>query len=505
MNITPTDPELRMVWRGVTADFMQDTTRHVDFEGAFRVGKTTAALWKVFNSCLEHPGIQWLICRYSDGDTQTKLKPPWRAICDKAGVAIQWDSTELCDVFPAVDGQQSKVYIFGIKAQDQTSRYGKFRGMTLAGIYNDQTEELPHDVFLEMMGRLSQPGFPHQLLLTPNPPDENHWLATEFPEDNHLLGRKYYSAPIHANAHNLPDETIPGLIAAYPPSHPKHRSAVLGKRGLNVIGKPVYGGDPEKGLQPMFTRALHVRALAYTPGLPLGEAIDFGKHHPCVVWAQYTPWNQLLLLGGLMGQNLYLEDFAPLIKLYRAQWFPDVPYVQTCCDPAGSHNNSQGVRNNGLQVLQDHGFAPRFIDNSNAPDVRLAMVERLAAYMRKRTPQGEAFGVAADPQRWLLISPDTVKPWPFLADGFEAGYVWDEHFVSVGSKQIRKPKKDGWYEHGQNCCEYLELNFGGAQPTAAQVERQAARAVAQQARQAQRDPGERFTWQRPSQPRGGYR
>jgi hypothetical protein len=193
-----------MIWRGVVAEFMQDTTRLIDFEGAFRVGKTTAALWKVFNLCIEHPGIQWLICRYSDGDTQTKLKPPWRAICRQAGVAVQWDSTELCDTFPAVNGKQSKVYIFGIKAQDQTSRYGKFRGMTLAVIYNDQTEELPHDVFQEMMGRLSQSGYPHQLLLTPNPPDPTHWLAKEFPEDNHVVGRKYYSAPIHANAHNLP-------------------------------------------------------------------------------------------------------------------------------------------------------------------------------------------------------------------------------------------------------------------------------------------------------------
>jgi formylglycine-generating enzyme required for sulfatase activity len=35
-----------------------------------------------------------------------------------------------------------------------------------------------------------------------------------------------------------------------------------------------------------------------------------------------------------------------------------------------------------------------------------------------------------------------------LSNGLEAGYVWDEHFVSVGSKQVRKPKKDGWYEHG---------------------------------------------------------
>ena len=32
--------------------------------------------------------------------------------------------------------------------------------------------------------------------------------------------------------------------------------------------------------------------------------------------------------------------------------------------------------------------------------------------------------------------------------------------MSTGNKQVRKPKKDGWYEHGQNCAEYLELTFG---------------------------------------------
>ena len=49
---------------------------------------------------------------------------------------------------------------------------------------------------------------------------------------------------------------------------------------------------------------------------------------------------------------------------------------------------------------------------------------------------------------------------PVVADALEAGYVWDEHLVSVANKPVRKPKKDGWYEHGQNCAEYLELNFG---------------------------------------------
>jgi hypothetical protein len=225
------------------------------------------------------------------------------------------------------------------------------------------------------------------------------------------------------------------------------------------------------------------------------------------VFAQYTPWNQLLLLGGLMGQNLYLEDFAPLIRLYRSQWFPDVIEVRECCDPAGAHDNSQGVRNNGLLVLREHGINPTFKENSNAPDVRLAMIERLAAYMRKRTPQGEAFAVESNPDRWLLISPDAMKSWPFLADGFEAGYVWDEHMVSVGSKPMRKAKKDGWYEHGQNCCEYIELNFGGAQPTAMQTERHAARVHAGVLKRAQRDydPYDaRFVAQQRGMRRGGY-
>jgi hypothetical protein len=188
-----------------------------------------------------------------------------------------------------------------------------------------------------------------------------------------------------------------------------------------------------------------------------------------------------------MGQDLFLEDFAPIALATRSAWFPEVVEHYECCDPAGAHDNSQGVRQNGIEVLKDAGIHARYKDNSNAPDVRLAMVERLAGLMRKRTPQGEAFGVEANPKRWLLVSQDRTTSWPFLADGCEAGYVWDEHFVSVGSKQVRRPKKDGWYEHGQNCLEYLELNFGGAQPSQRAVERSVEARSRAALRRAQRD------------------
>ncbi len=49
-------------------------------------------------------------------------------------------------------------------------------------------------------------------------------------------------------------------MLAYPPEHAKHRSVILGKRGLNVTGTPVYKG--------MFRRDVHVGQPAYNPQQP---------------------------------------------------------------------------------------------------------------------------------------------------------------------------------------------------------------------------------------------
>jgi len=75
---------------------------------------------------------------------------------------------------------------------------------------------------------------------------------------------------------------------------------------------------------------------------------------------------------------------------------------------------------------------------------------------------------------------------PFVADALQAGYVWDAHYVSVGNKQMRKPKKDGWFEHGMNCLEYGEHNFGGVQPTIEQSMRRAARVRSAEGRRVER-------------------
>ena len=46
-------------------------------------------------------------------------------------------------------------------------------------------------------------------------------------------------------------------------------------------------------------------------------------------------------------------------------------------------------------------------------------------------------------------------------DGFGAGYVRDAKSTKgTTNPNTRRPLKDGYYDHGQNCVEYIALMFG---------------------------------------------
>ena len=435
-----------MTWRGKQSAVMLEQARELDVEGAIRAGKTTVCLWKEHACCRQFPGIHILLARWTDDAVFGLIVPLWNRICEEAGDRQEWNSKEGCYDWP----NGARIYVRGLKTQDQSMRYSKLRGYTIARAYVDQAEELPHDIYLELAGRLSQKGFPHQITISPQAIEETHWIAREFPADNPEPHRKYVPLSVYDNAHNLDPSVIPALERLYPPSHPKHRTLIQGIRGMNVTGVPVYAGS--------FVRQVHEAKADYDPLLPLDLALDFGKHHPCFVARQTSALGQVRYLGGILGQDLYLGDFLGIAHRYISQWFPDPVEMRWCCDPAGV-SNPIGV--DMRKMLRDHGIVARTVSESNSPAVRVAVLERIAEQMRKRTAnRQEAMVVSNNEDRWLRISTQSTLPDRFLADGFEAGYVWDEHMVSVNNKQVRKPKKDGWYEHGQNCVEYLEINFG---------------------------------------------
>ncbi len=457
--------EARIRFYGTHTRVFHDAAKQVDVEGAVRSGKTTLCLVKVLALCRQHPGIHGLIARFSDGDTDRLLKPIWRAVCDMAGVPLEWNAEEGYDELP----NGARVYITGLKTQDQTSRYAKFRGLTLAFAYVDQAEELPHDVYQELALRLSQKGYPSQLLLSPQTVGEDHWIAREFPHDRALkAGRSYYALSTHDNAHNLPPGWIREQETAHPPGTPIHSTLILGKRGATIVGDPVYG-SPADGSRPgVFLRTRHEVSVGYDRRLALEVGLDFGKHHPCIVARQVSPVGQVRYLGGILGHDLHLDPFLTEAKRYLHLWFPNPIDVRWCCDPAGV-SNPIGVDMG--KMLREHGIQAKYVEDSNSPAVRVALIERIAAQMRSRALDGSEGFAVSNGDTWIRLSANGIVQHRMVADALEFGYVWDEHMVSVGSKQMRKPKKDGWHEHPMNVIEYLEANFGAGKVKAPPIEK----------------------------------
>lgn len=469
-------------WQGIHEEIFADATDELDVEGARMCAKTTLLLDKEIHFLKRYPGIHTFICRYTDIATKTKLKPRFEALCKVRGFTdYGWNSEELAYEF----ANGSKCYAFGLKAANQNERYDKIRGLDVSRVYNDQTESTPADIGQELRASLRQKGFPHQLTFSPNPPGTDHWLADErhggFPTDNSLPNRKYYRLTIDDNAYNLDPADIERMKRTYPPDHAKHGAMILGKRGFNVIGDPIF--------EDTFNRELHLRSIRYDPQQPMYEGFSAGKYNAVWVVAQRLYAGGLALLGGIIGQRLFLEDFLPIVAKHRDEWFPDVQKIRTCCPPPGSGN----ARFTCKSILQRAKLNPKDSEGANGADVQLALLEQLATYMRRRNAMGEeCFAINNDPNRWLKFERQGHEPWPFMAQAFEAGAVWDEHNRSVNNNTVRQMKDDDWFSNVVSCVQHIEINFCASRKTPA--ERDDARRKTRMGRPPNSTPSGSASW-----------
>lgn len=460
----PAPPEFRVVEVKLgpkQRQILNASARFVDVEGALRSAKTWTILIKLRRAIEEYPGIQIAIARWTEGDLNEKLIPDWRNVCALMGISHgTWNARESSYDFP----NGSRVRCVHLKASKTDNRFAKVRGLTVAIFYIDQLEEVPEDVYDEAALRLSQPGYPQQMIVSPNPVPETHWIAIRWPVKKPRPNHQYLQVAIWDNAHNLDPATIAAAETLYPVGHPQRRVKLEGRRGLDVSGHPIYA--------KAFDRARHIRSLAINPQLPLYESYDYGYHHPCVLWYQWAPWGWLRVLGGVMGSDIHLDEFLPVVERYRTLWFPTIRSLEATCDPAGANENAQGIRGTPVGMLQDwyreHGqrdsknkfVVPMYRADANQPERRQAANTLGATYMRRQVNGDEAFLV--DDEHWILCGLGDERFDTFFLDGLEAGYVREDaprHSNRLGTYWVAK--KDGFYEHPQNCFEYgLQAHVG---------------------------------------------
>jgi hypothetical protein len=448
-----------LTFRGIHKDIIDDQTLERDVEGALSSGKTICCMWAELNALRDEPGIWTLMSRWTNDATDTLLRPQLEQVARLHGSGVwTWDAKQHFYEWP----NGSRVYAFGLKtqSQDPEERFGKIRGLPVSRIYISQAEQVDADIASELRSRMRPDieaqargdRYRRQLTFDANPVDDDigpsgHWLAKQFPTNNSIKGRKYFRLSLRDNAHNLPADFIEQQEQTYPREHPKHRTMILGERGFAVTGDPVYA--------EIFEHKAHVRELSSRMEGQFIEALEIGKHNPVYLLALRTPLGALLLLGGIMGQGLVLDDFLPIVKNYRSLW--NVPTdVQTATAPIGL-GQSRGTI---LDKLRRAGFNLRSRPDANAPNVQLSMIEHLAGMLRQRTvTREECIGVNSDPTRWLTISREGIQQLAFMAFAFEGGYTWSKNFISVGHKQVRQPIEDDKYANAMHCLENIALNF----------------------------------------------
>src|SRR5262245_83866 len=304
-----------LTFRGQHLEILHDTTQELDVEGALSSGKTVLCLWKELEMLRRYAGIWSLIARYVGDQVDTLLRPQFEQLAEIHNTTLQWNANE--SYYETLNG--SRCYAFGLKTQSSKpeDRYARIRGLPVSRIYVDQAEALPADIALELRARLRPDiaarvrgkSFPRQLTFSPNPTNFDHWLAKQFPANNSIKNRKYYALSLYDNAHNLPPEMLESMEQTYPVEHPKHTTMVLGQRGMNVIGDPVY--------ENLFERPRHVRPIVLEDGTPLLEAFQVGRHNPVWLVAQRRYSGAVTLLAGVLGQHLALEDFLAVVATKR--------------------------------------------------------------------------------------------------------------------------------------------------------------------------------------------
>lgn len=441
-------------WNDPQWAFLHATERFVNYEGGVRSGKTTAVVWKLILYAKDYPGIQMLLSRWTQDALDAIVKPIFYKECPRAllgrgpnpdphTAANGWNSKEEYQEF--VNG--SRLYMRALKTSDDTARYSKISGLTLAVVAVDQPEEMPEDVYEALTFRLSQVGFPQQLLLTPNPPALDHWLVKEFPHDTALPpNHRFIKTTLYDNRAIMGDEYIAEAERKYPRGHVMRRRLIDGERGLQTIGEPVYG--------KVFSRVLHVKDVEFNSEWPLVESWDFGQKHPAVTWHQFSPdgfWN---ILGVYQGDQQFIDESVPVVAAIRSDLFGDIASLRVCCDPAGADKQGHGLRTTAVDILNQHlrmvygpGVSAKWVVGSNRPEKREWCIQQISGYMGRLIRGRPAILVHS--RCGLLI------------DGFEAGYVYDEHvFRTSALPNIRRVKKDGYYDHSQNTVEYAVLNYG---------------------------------------------
>lgn len=439
-----------------------------DVEGSPRSAKSWGIGFWLWKLAYQYPGIQIFYSRYNEGGL-SQLREVWSKVTAHFPEYLHpsWNSEDQAYDFPNGEWKGkvytgSRVLLSGIHSTRTDDLHTKYKGKTIAVIVVEEAQELPYPNYVGLKERLSQSKtpdgkvhkYPLKFVLVHNCVDEDHWIAKEFPLVNGQCAKanhRHIRADLYSNATNLGPDVMAIFEQNYPAGHVLRRTVIEGRRGVSLVGSPVYGGYYDRRIH----RSEHVHVNPY---YPLLEGWDFGHEKPAVVWMQYLAHiGAIQILGAVKGVEMFLETFAPAVIAIRKRWFPhQANNVHAWCDPAGATGNG-GTLHTPVRYLEALGVPVRYEQKANNPDVRYAAVQVLAGFMERLSKDG-APAFQMHPQ-CIELTKDGANVRESASDilttAFEVGYIWDDKSHSDAHPNIRKPKKGTRFDDLMNAAEYI--------------------------------------------------
>lgn len=420
------------------AEFHKSAKPQRAFVGGFGAGKSMTGVWEAIDKGMKYPGNRIAVMRDTMPDLRETTMQTFFEQCPAEFIYTYKRKEQL-----VVLTTGSEILFKSFRATRTAARNqfeSKIKGLNLGAFYIDEANEVSKDEYLMLQGRLRLDYMPWRGgWITTNPPNTDHWIYELF--EGPTADKSHYQivkASSRENPH-LPADYVANLEREYDPSWVK--KFVDGEFGFMVTGDPVYENFREVDKNG---NAWHSR-LGLKWRSQYGSVHrywDFGFHRPAVVWAQVSPSLIWKVYKEYMGNNVYIQDFAPKVIDISNKIFGGAKFLDFG-DPAGNQKNDK-VDTTTIKLLEK--------------DFKIKIQSRFSLISEGvELIQGKINRVI-DGEPAFQINPDEC---PILMAGLTGAYCRAK--VSTGKDmQSADPIKDGHFEHTQDALRMGAVNIFGA-------------------------------------------
>jgi PBSX family phage terminase large subunit len=185
-------------------EIRDDAPEELAYFGAFRCGKSLVTMLITFYLCSLYENVNWLFCRSTYPELSDSVIPQFMQLFppDTSGYAYKQSARN-------ADFSNGSRINFRAFDKDTKILSNEYSGATLC-----QAEEIPHKLFLQVLGRLSGKAVPKRFLLVEGNPADS-WAKERYVENkpDHVF---FINGSMEDNKANLDPKYMEGLLRDYP-------------------------------------------------------------------------------------------------------------------------------------------------------------------------------------------------------------------------------------------------------------------------------------------------